>query len=78
LRNADRELHPRSGLKVLTRRYPIVPIEKNTRPAGLGMLKGRDNQAAICTTRIASRKRKSMDKKRADSHAPSARMLIPS
>jgi hypothetical protein len=40
------------------------------------MLKGRDNQAAICTTRIASRKRKSMDKKRADSHAPSARMLI--
>ena len=31
---------PPAGLEVLTRRYPIVPKEKNTRPAGLGMLKG--------------------------------------
>ena len=31
---------PPAGLEVLTRRYPIVPIEKNTRPAGLEVLKG--------------------------------------
>ena len=34
----EKPLYP---AKSLTRRYPIVPIEKNTRPAGLGMLEGR-------------------------------------